>query len=301
VITEDPNFAPAYAALALMLTAAVTYGGPPHRMLYERIEKLAGKALELSDRLPEAHCALGWLRHWHADWPQAENSFLRALEINPNFSLGYTGYACLLSMLGRHEQAIALGKRARQLDPLSPIVHAMLGVDFYLAGQLSDAIECQQHAIEIDPGFCPAHAMLGFVYQEMGEVELAVRSLRAAVEYGPDSPLMRAFLARSLVAAGQIEEGTSILEDLLKLRKTNCIPATSIALIYAALKEREHAWSWLMTAMHELDPWRCYMAVDPRFRFFWNDRRFARLLHGMLLPSQRQHSRTHHCSAAHRR
>jgi hypothetical protein len=46
VIAEDPNFAPAYAALAHMLTAAVTFGGPPHRESYERIEKLAGRALE---------------------------------------------------------------------------------------------------------------------------------------------------------------------------------------------------------------------------------------------------------------
>jgi len=301
VIEQDPNFAPAYGALAHMLTAAVTFGGPPHRVFYERIEKLAGKALERSERLPEAHSALGWLRCWQADWAQSENSFLRALEINPNFSLGYCGYARLLSVLGRREQAIALGKRARQLDPLSPLVHGMLGIELYHAGQFREAIECQCSAIEIDPGFCVAHAMLGFIYQEMGELDRAVSSLRVAVEKAPDTPLMSCFLARSLAAAGETEEATRILEELLQLRETNCIPATSIALVYAALREREHAWSWLMTAMHELDPWRCHMGVDPRFRFFWKDPRFARLLHGMGLLWRRQHSRTHRYSPAHRK
>lgn len=283
VITEDPNFAPAYAALAHMLTAAVTFGGPPHRVFYERIEKLAEKALASSDRLPEAHCALGWSKAWQTDWPFAEKEFLRALEINPNFSLGYIGYADLLSSLGRHEEAIAAGKHASQLDPLSPIVHTMVGIDLYFSGRLPEAIECQRRAIEIDPGFCPAHATLGWIYQEMGDLNRAVRCLRTAAENGPDTPLMRCFLATSLAVAEETQEATHILREMLKLRQTNCLPATSIALIYAALGQQEQAWSWLMTAMQEMDPWRCSMAVNPRFRFFWKDPRFAGLLDGMGL------------------
>ena len=298
VITEDPNFAPAYAALAQMLTAAVAYGGPPHRVFYRRIENLATKALQSSERLPEAHCALGWLRCWQANWALAEKEFSRALEINPNFSLGYAGYACLLSSLGRHEQAIAAGKRACQLDPLSPLVHTMMGIQLYFFEQFTEAIECQHRAIEIDPGFCPAHAMLGFLHQEMGELDRAVHSLRVATEQAPDTPLMRCFLARTLAAAGETEDARAILREMLELRHTNCLPATSIALIYAALGQREEAWSCLMTAMRELDPWRCSMAVDPRFRFFWNDPRFLGLLHQMGLPSPPSSAPLHHSLVA---
>jgi len=278
VLAEDPDFAPAYAGLAHLLTAAVTYGGPPHRAFYERIEMLANRALEISEELAEAHCALAWSRAWQGDWLSAERGFLRAQEINPSYPFPYTGYAHLLSSLGRHQEAIAAGKRACELDPLSPIVHTMLGLGFYMAGEMQQAIECQQDAIEIDPRFCPAHGTLGFIHYAMGDLKRAVCSMRAAVEHSPDTPLMRCFLAWSLAAAGEVREAREILSDLVHLRKMNCLPATSIALIYAAVAQNKEAWKWLELAARELDPWRLGLAEDPRFKYFWDDVRFPTLL-----------------------
>jgi tetratricopeptide (TPR) repeat protein len=278
VIAEDPTFGPAPAALSLMLTAAVTYGGPPHLLFYERIEQLAKHALSLSDELTEAHAALGWSRLWQANWNPAEASFLRAIETNPSLSLPYLGYAYLLCAQRRFEEAIAAGERSCELDPLSPIMHTMLGITYYLNRQMEEAIECQQDALEIDPGFCPAHATLGFINKEIGRFEEAVSSLRTAVEYGPDTPLMKCFLAWSLAAAGQTEEASTLLDSVLELRRTNCLPATAIAVIYAELKRPEQAWAWLETAMDEMDPWRIHLPLDPRFKGFWSDTRFPSLL-----------------------
>lgn len=285
VISDDPDFGPAYAALGHMLTAAVTYGGPPHRVFYDRIEALANKALAISEELAEAHCALAWSRAWQGDWVAAERGFLRAQEINPSFPYPYVGYAHLLSALGQHEQAIIAGKRACELDPLSPIMRTMLGMGFYMAGKMPEAIECQHVALEIDPGFCPAHGTLGFIYHALSDFDQSVSAMRAAVEHGADTPLMRCFLAWSLAAAGERAEASAMLANLLELRKTNCLPATSIGLIYAALGWPNDAWAWLKRAAEELDPWRLGLAADPRFKCFWNDARFPSLLRTIGLPS----------------
>ena len=71
----------------------------------------------------------------------------------------------------------------------------------------------------------------------------------------------------------------------MNLRKTIWIPATSLALIYAALGRPDEAWTWLELAAQELDPWRVGLAQDLRFRCFWNDARFPRLLRTIGLPS----------------
>lgn len=69
--------------------------------------------------------------------------------------------------------------------------------------------------------------------------------MRAAVEYSPDTPLQRCFLAWSLAAAGETREATEMPSDFMHLRKMNCLPATSIALIDAALGDTKAAWKWL--------------------------------------------------------
>jgi TolB-like protein/tetratricopeptide (TPR) repeat protein len=287
VIEEDPDFAPAYGALAQMLTAAVTYGGPPHLWFYERINALANQALEFCEEIADAHAALGWLHLWHMRCAEGERSFQRAAEINPSNPLPYIGLGHVYSTIRRHEEAVAAGQRACELDPLSPLTHAMLGWHFYNAGRFDQALTCEQTAIEIDSSFCPGHAMLGFLYHELGDLPQAVRALRCAVQHGPDTPLMSAFLARELAAAGETGEATKMLQDLLELRKTNCLPATSIAFIYDALGQPEQAWIWLHKAVRELDPWRFGFVVDPRYKGFWKDSRFPGLLReaGFSLPS----------------
>jgi TolB-like protein/cytochrome c-type biogenesis protein CcmH/NrfG len=285
VIAEDADFAPAYAALAHMLTAAVSFGGPPHQVFYRRIEMLANRALELCQDIAEADSALGFLRLQQADWAACERAFLRAQEINPSYSLAYVGSSLVFSAKGRHQQAISTGKQACDLDPVSPTAHMMLGYALYRAGEQQEALESELKALEIDPGFCPAHGMLGFIYHEMGKLHESVVSLRAAVKYAPDVYVMQCLLAWGLASAGEREEAARMLCELLEVRKTNCLPAVNIALIYTALGQREQAWTWLEMAMLELDPWRMHIAVEPRFKCFWSDPRFPHLLRELGFPS----------------
>ncbi|MGO9325294.1 MAG: winged helix-turn-helix domain-containing protein [Terracidiphilus sp.] len=287
VICENPNFAPAHATLALMLTAAMTFGGLPPQLFYKRVEQHLSKALDLEEENAEAQAALGYLRTAQADWPSAESGFLRALDINPSLSGAHIGCSQLFSALGRDEEAIRTGRRACELEPLSPIMHTVLGFSQYRAGQLPEAVESIERAIEIEPGFGPANVTLGFVYETMGEEDKALRVTRNAVEHAQDTPLMQCALARSLAIAGRTDEAVHLLGEILQVRRTNCLPATWIALIYAALWDQEQAWAWLKTAMHEQDPWRVFLRADPRFKFFAGDARFPELLKQIgLTPRQ---------------
>jgi TolB-like protein/Tfp pilus assembly protein PilF len=285
VIGEDPHFAPAHAGQALMLTAAATYGGAPPQAIYDRVKLHAAAALALCDDIPEAHIALAWNGLWAADWTAMEHGVLRALEINPSFSLAYVVHSYWLSIMGRREQAIVAAKRALELDPASPIIATTVAFVHYWGGHLKEALRYLRDCLEMDPRFCPAHLTLAFVHEAMGAPDQALGSARAAAEYNPDTPLALLALARSLALAGDSEGATNILCGVLPFRETGYLPATLIGLIYAALGQHEQAWTYLEAAVGELDPWRVFLGVDPRFKVFWNDGRFPRVLHEIGLPS----------------
>ena len=89
--------------------------------VFAKSKAAAQKAVELDDGLSDGHTALAATVFWGEwDWKEAENQFKRALELDPNNGSAHLFYSHLLSNLGRHSEALAEIKLARQLDPLFP-------------------------------------------------------------------------------------------------------------------------------------------------------------------------------------
>lgn len=74
------------------------------------------------------------------DYRVAEESFKRAIEINPNYATAHHWYALYLMTEGRHEEAIAEIKRAAELDPLSLMINTDLGLVLSIARRYDEAI-----------------------------------------------------------------------------------------------------------------------------------------------------------------
>src|SRR5262249_1966617 len=118
-IAKDPDFALAYVALAQSyLSLAISRVWPTNKALLEQ-RKAARRAVELDDRLGEAHdqlaLSLSWL-DW--DWSGADREFRRAIELNTNSA--HMEYGRLLAQTGRTQEALAEAQRAIEVDPLSP-------------------------------------------------------------------------------------------------------------------------------------------------------------------------------------
>jgi TolB-like protein len=83
---EDPSFAPAYAGLA---AAYALRSGESRQDIPGEVRKLrvaVEQALRLDPLLAEAHDALGMLYARDGRWMESENSFRRAIELDPNSS-----------------------------------------------------------------------------------------------------------------------------------------------------------------------------------------------------------------------
>src|SRR5467141_374055 len=82
-IEKDPNFALAYASLAVLRAHGGFFrAGAGPLEAHTQTREWAQKALELDDTLAEAHTALAWIEmtDWH--WMGAEQEFRRAIELN---------------------------------------------------------------------------------------------------------------------------------------------------------------------------------------------------------------------------
>jgi tetratricopeptide (TPR) repeat protein len=104
---------------------------PPNEMR-QKGKQAALKAVELDEKLAEAHTSLAAMKEW-CDWDfvGAEREYRRALELNPEYPSAHQRYGVFLEKLGRFDAAIAELKRAQQLDPLSLIINSDLGFAYY--------------------------------------------------------------------------------------------------------------------------------------------------------------------------
>ena len=177
----DPGFAPAYAGLAETYVVAGAYSAIPADEALTRGKAAAASALKLDDRLASAHYALATAYAWYDwDWSGAEREFRRGLELNPQYALGRNWHGGYLSLLGRHDEAVAEQVRARELDPLSLIVNTNLTRALYWARRYDEAILQARETLKLDPGFGVALFWLEGALRHKGLVADAVALRQSA-------------------------------------------------------------------------------------------------------------------------
>ena len=102
-------------------------------------------ALELDPDLGEAHAVLALLRMVHDfDWAGAEAEFKLALELSPGAADIYDHYGWLCAALERYDEALALVRRAQELDPLTH--RADVATTLLRAGRYEEALQAALRA-----------------------------------------------------------------------------------------------------------------------------------------------------------
>ncbi|MBV9619247.1 MAG: hypothetical protein JO201_08540, partial [Verrucomicrobia bacterium] len=171
-IAKDPNYALAYAGLSRAYILLPFFTGADRLDADAKAKDAALKALSLDPNLAEAHLALGKVLFFYdIDLAGAMREYKRAVELKPNDAGARHWYGNdALAALGRFEEAVAEGKRAIELDPLSPIINADLGTTYYYAARFDESARQLRKTIEIDPTFFYAHFNLGIVLQATGDL-----------------------------------------------------------------------------------------------------------------------------------
>jgi tetratricopeptide (TPR) repeat protein len=281
----DPGYALAHAGLADSYLLLSQYSVQAPSDVMPKAKREAMDALERDEMLAEAHTSLAAIKHTYDwDWAGAEREFVRAIELNSNYATAHQWYAEYLRTMGRLEEALGEMKRALELDPLSPIIHAGVGWTYYYARQYDSAIEQCRKTLEMHPDFLMAHNCLAAAYREMGLVEELIleRQTTAGLVGGNPDRVRRAY------EAGGLKGYWRFFVDRAKQRmsKGKYVSKVWPAAVYALLGEKEEALAWLEKAYRERDPWLMDINVRAEFDSLRDDPRFQDLLRRMNFPPQ---------------
>jgi TolB-like protein/Tfp pilus assembly protein PilF len=280
-IEKAPRYALAYTGLI-----------DCYNYLAKRAEarKAATRALELDQTLGEAHASLAFHKFLY-DWnfAGAERGFRQAIELNPNYAEAHHWYAIYLANVGRHDEAVPLGKRAVELDPLSLLMNMTPALIFYLSRQYYRSVEVLQKILEMEPNFPAAHSVLGNAYAQAEMYEHAMAEYQKVLELSQGVTVvetaMKAIIAHAYARWGKRSKAMKMLDEVIKASANGTnVSSYSIAGIYAALGESAPAFEWLDKAYEQHDLQLVSLKVDPSLDGVRSDPRFADLVRRVGLP-----------------
>ena len=277
-LAKEPAYARAYAGLADAYALRSSYGFEEASAAIPKARAAALRALELDERLAEAHTSLALiLLNYDWNWRGAEQEYRRAIELDPNYATAHHWYAELLGFQGRFEEALVESERARRLDPLSLIIAADHGALLYFARQYDRAIEQFRSVLTAEPRFGRAH-MIVHAYAAKGMYSEAVAELESwrRIE---DTPWILAMEAYVHGRAGRLREARQAVEKLDEAsRRTNQNPAPMLSVAYAGMGETDKAVAWLQKAHDGQLSVLIHLKVEPIYDSIRHDPRFQQLL-----------------------
>jgi tetratricopeptide (TPR) repeat protein len=286
-ISKDPGYALAYAGLADAYTVWPNYGGDPSDTV-PKSEAAVRKALELDPTLAGPYALLASNKmelKW--DFSGGDADFRKAFELDPSNATAHQWFAEAISAIGgREQEALAEITRARQLDPLSPIVNSAFCSVQISARDFDGAIEtCKKVAIDF-PEFGRAHTFLGVGYWGKRMYPQAIEEFKTAGRLSGDKNEQEfaAALEDGFRASGWKGASNKAAEVLKAQRKRAYVPPSRIAEFYAEMGDKEHAFEWLNIGLQEHGADMLALKTDFSLDPIRSDPRFAELVRKVGLP-----------------
>lgn len=286
-IAKDPSYALAYSGLAdsyNLLGNPLLEVMPPGEAM-PKGKAAALRALELDDTLAEAHTSLGRMTfYFDWDWTGSEKSIQRAIELNVNYSYAHGTYALLLSLLGRHAEAIREARRALELDPVSLLTISISGLAYCWARQFENAEEQLRKALELDPNFAFARWVLGgFCLAPMGRYDEGIAELQKAIALAENIVFPIGLLGYSYGKAGRRNEALHVLDELEELSKRRYVTPMGRAVTYLGLGDER-----MFDALEQAYQLRAPSVVFLNVMTWWDDvrvhPRFQDMIRRMKFP-----------------
>ena len=285
---EDPNYAPAYAGIAMVWGGYIQHGFVSSKEASPKVKEAAAQALALDSSLAEVHYMLGMAMltgWWEWNWEIAEREFKKTIELNPNFAEARLYYAHQLNIQGRPEEAEIEAVKAMEIEPFNSFIQVVYAMHLNLVRKHEESIKILNSLLATDPNNHFALSTLRSSYhnQQMYDEALEVWE-RSFVAKGDQESLEA--LKRGNNEGGYRLALQRIAELLVARSDTNFITPWQIATLYTRARKNHEALDWLEKAYRDQDANMPYISVDPIFDELRDDPRFGELLRKMKLPER---------------
>jgi len=284
-VALDASFAEAHAGIADANLILFNLGIRSAEETIPNARRALNQALQLNSDLSSTHTSLALIQFLiDRNWPEAEKSLKRAIELNPNNADAFLRYGYFLINVGRFDEALEKLARARELNPLSPITQTDIGMAYMFSRRYPDAIQQLEKTAAENPQFSLAQWILGLALEESGNGERAfLENLKALEIEGGGAfaaQLKKVKDEQGLEAANRLwftetaKEKRSGSTAIEKQKEPGRITAVVVALRAATIKDREQTLYWLERSDEEGEPTLFQIKFLTKFDFVRDDKRF---------------------------
>jgi eukaryotic-like serine/threonine-protein kinase len=281
----EPLFAPAYAGMADAY-AQLGYGGflrPDDA--FPKAEAAARTALALDSTLAGPHATLGYAAMYYDwSWSTADHEYRAAIAHNPSYATAHEWYGLFLAAMGRFDEAQDQERLALELDPLSIAIAGTAGWVLHYSGKQAQAEAVLRSALRTDSSFAIGQLYMGRVLQFEGHLDSALAHFARTGAFRSWIPTV-AGEAYVYAQQGRRAEAVQILRRLDSLSSSGeYVTSYAMALVEAALGDRDKAFAALDRAVQERTHWLLWLNRDRRWDPIRSDPRFATLVRRVDLP-----------------
>jgi len=283
-IRIDPQFAPAYAAIANEKIVQALFSTATRSEIFDEARTAVQSAIAIDPNLADAYLSDGAIK-FYGDWDfkGAEASYRKALELNPNDANNYIRYSAMLVAVGKFDKAIELADKAVLLDPVSISSLHNLGWVNLVAGRFTDSEEAFERALELHPNWIWGHIKKAYAHVFQGECDEAQQLANRAEELMRDgwgSELLQITLGFINYKCGNTEKMNQVINRFLAYVDVEGIkdPFT-LAFMYYLKGDFEKAFEWEGISIAERSP-SAYMY---NIRLFHSDEFFDDPRHQAIL------------------
>ncbi|GCA95367.1 tetratricopeptide repeat protein, partial [Microcystis aeruginosa] len=164
------------------------------------------KAIEINRNDAVAYSGRGELYYYQKKYELALADWNKAIKINPNFAMAYTNRGILYYNQQKYDLALSDWTKAIDINPNYALAYTNRGILYRDLQKYELALADWNKAIKINPNYALAYTNRGILYRDLRKYDLALSDFSKAIEINPN--LAQAYLGRSILYAilGQPEK-----------------------------------------------------------------------------------------------
>ena len=280
-LQRDSSFALAQAGLADAYIALAFYSNASTLPTLTKARSAAERALALSPNLGEAQSALAYITFLEWKLSAADSAFQRAIALNPGYATAHKWYADLLLTDGRAAESMKELLRAKELDPLAPIIMANIGSWYWMQQASGDsALIWMNRALALDPNNPLALENSSSIYFSRGDSAGFFRTRERLDGSSTRAGAPVAELRRAWASGGR----SAVLRAQLASPRSQGL-AVERARWRAQLGDIDGAFRELNAGVAEHSIWVIYIDQFPDLEPLHRDARYAALRERLGLPA----------------
>jgi TolB-like protein/Tfp pilus assembly protein PilF len=154
-LKRDPNYAKAWAGLALTYAILPEWSSRPLAETRPAGRDAAEHALALDRDLPEPYTVLGYLAATEFRFATARAMFQRSIALAPSYATGHQWSGETLGWEGDLDASLVMLRKAVALDPKSSIVNSVLAAVLIGIGRDDEALAVCDSIVAVESEWCP--------------------------------------------------------------------------------------------------------------------------------------------------